>query len=527
MQLDPTKIFDITEQGLIKDPLVQYLLEIIQKQSEEIDELKSEIRLLKGQSDKPTIKPSLIEKPQKGEKKGAGEKRAGSAKREKTKELVIHKVETIEAEGVQNSWIFKGYNDYIVQDLIIQAENTKYRLKKYMTPEGKYITAKLPKELEGTHYGITLQKYILHQHYHCLVTQPLLLEQLEEIGIDISTGELSNILIKDKELFHQEKESLLAKALEISAYIQTDDTGARHNGKNGYCTVICNDLFTYFKSGQSKSRINFLELLRTVQYEDYQINQYAISYMEEQGLPTKYKILLENQQAITFENKKTFEEYLKVLGIDAAYAIRIITEGALIGSIMEHGINKDIAIISDDAGQFDILIHGLCWVHAERNIQKVHCFTEGQKQLLEDILNELWGLYSKLKSYKVENSQNKKKELEKEFDALFTKKTAFLSLDQALEKVNKNKTELLLVLERPEVPLHNNTSERDIREYVKKRKISGSTRSEDGKKCRDTFASLKKTCKKQKVSFWKYLEDRLMKKLKIPLLSEFLILNTS
>jgi hypothetical protein len=524
MQIDHTKIIAITEQGLIKDPLVQYLLETIQKQSQEIDELKSEIRLLKQQSDKPTIKPSLIEKPAKVKKKD-GEKRAGSAKREKTKELVIHNEVIIEAEGVQNNWKFKGYNDFIVQDLIIRVENTKYRLKKYMGPDGKYVAAKLPKELEGSHFGITLQKFILHQHYHCLVTQPLLLEQLEEIGVDISTGELSNILIKDKELFHQEKESLLVKALEISPYVQTDDTGSRHNGKNGYCTVICNDLFTYFKSGQSKSRINFLELLRTAQYEDYQINQYAIRYMEEQGLPEKYKISLKNRQAITFENKTAFEEYLKEHGIDAAYAIRIITEGALIGSIMEHGINKDIAIISDDAGQFKILIHGLCWVHSERNIQKVHCFTEEQKELLEEILKELWNLYAKLKSYKIENSQTKKEELEEEFNMLFTKKTGFLSLDQALEKANKNKTELLLVLERPEVPLHNNTSERDIREYVKKRKISGSTRSEDGKKCRDTFASLKKTCKKQKVSFWKYLEDRLMKTLKIPILSELLMLN--
>ena len=64
------------------------------------------------------------------------------------------------------------------------------------------------------------------------------------------------------------------------------------------------------------------------------------------------------------------------------------------------------------------------------------------------------------------------------------------------EKYHQEKAELLKVLEKPELPLHNNASEQDIREFVKKRKISGSTRSEEGRRCRDTFASLKKTVTK-------------------------------
>jgi hypothetical protein len=75
--------------------------------------------------------------------------------------------------------------------------------------------------------------------------------------------------------------------------------------------------------------------------------------------------------------------------------------------------------------------------------------------------------------------------------------------------MHRNKAELLMVLERPELPLHNNLSETDIREYVKRRKISGGTRSELGRQCRDTFASLKKTARKLGVSFWDYLKDRI------------------
>jgi len=76
----------------------------------------------------------------------------------------------------------------------------------------------------------------------------------------------------------------------------------------------------------------------------------------------------------------------------------------------------------------------------------------------------------------------------------------------------KNKDELLRVLDKPWIPLHNNLSERDIRDYVKKRKTSGGTRTDKGRKARDTFASLKKNCRKHNVSFWKYLEDRLLNK---------------
>jgi hypothetical protein len=82
-------------------------------------------------------------------------------------------------------------------------------------------------------------------------------------------------------------------------------------------------------------------------------------------------------------------------------------------------------------------------------------------------------------------------------------------LNLALKRIYNNKSELLLVLDRPDIPLHNNGAENAIREYVKKRKISGSTRSEIGRQCRDTFTSLKKTCRKLGVSFWRYLKDRI------------------
>jgi hypothetical protein len=113
-----------------------------------------------------------------------------------------------------------------------------------------------------------------------------------------------------------------------------------------------------------------------------------------------------------------------------------------------------------------------------------------------------------MKAYKQKPDREKRSELGRRFDRIFTMRTCYERLNQTLQRTHKNKAELLLVLERPDIPLHNNSSESDIPEYVKKRKISGSTRSDSGRRCRDTFTSLKKTCRKLGVGFWEYLNDR-------------------
>jgi len=104
---------------------------------------------------------------------------------------------------------------------------------------------------------------VLHQYYPAHVTQPLLLEQLHDWGVEISAGQLNHLLTEAHERFHEEKAELKAVGLAVSRYFQADDTGARHQGQNGYCTYIGNDLFAWFASTEPKSRVNFLELLQT------------------------------------------------------------------------------------------------------------------------------------------------------------------------------------------------------------------------------------------------------------------------
>ncbi|GBC60876.1 hypothetical protein DENIS_1835 [Desulfonema ishimotonii] len=167
-----------------------------------------------------------------------------------------------------------------------------------------------------------------------------------------------------------------------------------------------------------------------------------------------------------------------------------------------------MVILSDDAGQFNVFLHALCRIHAERTINRLSGFDDERRRALEKKQTEIWEFYSELKQYKESPHADKKGRLNVRSDEIFTEKTCFASLNKAPEHIYRNKDELLLVLERPEIPLHNNASERDIREFVKKRKISGSTRSSPGRRARDTFASLKKTCRKLAISFWEYLKAR-------------------
>lgn len=496
---------------LLNHPFVQQLMLIIERQAKEIEELKAEIRILKEHPGKPRIKPSSLENPHNTSSKGSNES-GGQHKEKRVKKanLPIDRTEKIKAADVPTGSVFKGYKKVIIQDIIIKRENILYLLETWRTPDGKYIYGQLPGPLQGTDFGTTLKSFILYQHYQCHVTQPLIHEQLKGFGIDISTGEISRILTENKEEFHQESAEILSMALQEFPYIQTDDTGARHKGKNGYCTVICNDFFSYFKSTESKSRINFITLLRG-KYSDYHIDKIALEYMTQQKLPAKYMERLLSSDKSIFPTQLAFETHLQQLDIHAEYVVRIITEGALIGSIFAHGINKGLSIVSDDAGQFNILTHGLCWVHAERNLQKVHCYTDVQQKKLEQVLADFWQLYQDTKEYKKNPSEAKAKQIESGFDAISQVKSDWVALNQALQKLTSNKEELLLVLKRPEIPLHNNTSERDIREYVKRRKISGSTRSEMGRLCRDTFTSLKKTRRKLEISFWEFLNDRISK----------------
>jgi hypothetical protein len=184
-----------------RTPLVEALLAIIrelldrnQQLEETVLQLRDEIAVLKGQKPRPKIKPSSLESAtppsqQEGSKKEKPDKR-GSEKRSKNAELTIHRRVPLHIDDLPPGAVFKGYEDYIVQELVIESRNILYLRARYQLPDGSSVLAPLPADvIPGSHYGPTLMSYILHQ-YHNGLTQPLLLEQLHDFGIDISAGHL-------------------------------------------------------------------------------------------------------------------------------------------------------------------------------------------------------------------------------------------------------------------------------------------------------------------------------------------------
>jgi len=530
LELNITKI---SKTDLLEHPYVQELHNVVHKLHSDIEALRIELRKLKKMPKKPVIKASKLdeeppeekdENPDSDTSEGKS-KRPGSQKRSKTKKLIIHKEEIVKANSSDSHWRFQGYSDYIVQGIKIESYNICYKRESWKTPEGKYILAALPQELQGTHFSPELRSFILYQYNQCLVTQPLLLEQLREYGVDISSGQLSNILTERIDNFHKEVDEILLTGLELFLEIRTDDTSAPHKNKRAYCNCINTDYFTYFKSSDFKNRINFLEIL-SGGTPVYILDQAALSYLQEIGLSKKYFSLFEFSDNTSFSDKETWNNYLKDKEIvldNKAHVYKKITEAALISGLISTGFNTDIVIHSDDAGQFKLFVNSLCWKHAERPLLKLICYTNYQREILNKKLSDFWRLYRDLKLYKLNQEIFKKEDLIERFDKICVPVTeGFEHLNPVLKKLASKKEELMLVIERPYTSLENNPSERDIREFAKRRKVNGPTKSEAGRKARDTFASLKKTCRKLEISFWEYLQDRVSEKNNIPNIAEII-----
>jgi Transposase IS66 family len=500
-----------------KTPLVLILLRIIQDQGEQIALLKDEVAKLKGQKPRPKLPKSNTANDAKHKPKGSGNaSQCARSRKSRRKEQRV-----IEPANLPGGSIFKGYEDYNVQDLQFESIEIQFRLAVYLGPDGSRIRGELPPEYRQGHFSAELIAYCISQYHQCHVTEPLLLEQLYEMGIDMSAAQLSNILIQNKARFHEEKQEVLKAGVSFSDFLNADDTGARHDGKNGYCTAIGSPLFSYFQSTNSKSRMNFLKVLQGNQ-ELYSMTEEALNYAFDHGIREKTLEILEKNKNKQFLNAEAWEAFLKGRMVLSKTDCKIATEAALLGGAFENGLNPNLITISDGAGQFALFIHGLCWVHEERHYRKLIPVSKTEEFEIEAIRSDIWDFYERLKIYKKSPTVPEQTELSKQFDKIFGRKYESQTLNSLLARTRSRKEGLLLVLKHPFLPLHNNDCERDIREYVKRRKVSGSTRSEEGRQARDTFTSLKKTCKKLRIAFWDYLRDRLTNENKIPRLSDLI-----
>jgi hypothetical protein len=489
-------------------PLVLALLEIIRRQDAEIKSLRDEIHKLKGNTQRPKIEPSRLLKPLPKSRKSQG-KRPGSEKRHKTQELPIHQDVPLVIEGLPAGTRIEGYRDFVVQDLNVAAHNTRYRRTVYRLPDSSLQMAALPSDVQG-HFGVGLKQFVLYQVHQTHVSQARLLEQLREYGIDISAGQVNEILLAGHDALHAEKDALLPTAREVSGVLHADDTSARHRGQNAVCTHLGNELFASFHTSDSKSRLNFLRLLCQPE-ERYTLNEEMRLSLELLGAPQKLQQRIEALAEGTFAGREAFSKQLDRWRITKEAHRSLVCEAALFGTLLTERWHDGLGLVSDDAPQFKLFgfVHGLCWVHAERKVSRLIPLTAKHQQAVEKVRDQIWKFYKRLQDYRAAPTAGKRTRLTEQFGRLVQQRTGYPALNEALALLDAKRAGLLAVLEHPHLPLHNNLSENDIREYARLRKVSGGTRSDLGRRCRDTFLSLKKTCRKLGISFWQFLKDRL------------------
>jgi hypothetical protein len=506
--MSPPADLDGLSQAELKS-LVLKLLEEVAELQRTVAAQRDEIARLKGGPGRPNIKPSGMDQATEPKPLSAGSepRRRGSTR----SKLSIHEERIVEVAARPQGSQFKGYTDFVVQDLVIRPHVVKFRCERWQMPDGSTLTAPLPAGISG-HFGPELRRFVLAQYHQGQVTVSRLLVQLRGFGIFISKRQLVRLLIAGQDGFLAESRAVLRAGLASAAWITVDDTGARHKAANGFCTQIGNAHFTWFGTTVSKSRLNFLAVLRAG-HGDYIINAEALAYMRHRSLASPVIARLAEHPARFFADQSAWSAHLDRLDISTLKVtpdpIMVATEGALWGSVKAHGFLPNTVIVSDDAGQFNVGQHGLCWVHAERLIHKLDTFTDQQRDAQSKTRELIWRFYRDLKAYRLHPTKRRKAALRARFDRIFTRRTGFVTLDRLLARLHANKRELLMVLERPEIPLHTNSSENDIRCQVTKRKISGGTRSDTGRDCRDAFLGLSKTCAKLGIAFWDYLGSRL------------------
>lgn len=552
LQAETNAIYQVTaqmESGEAQD-IVKKLFNLIERLARdkssleaELQQLRDEVNRLKGEQGKPDIKPnknnnkdddiSSEDERKKAEAEAQKEinndaENTGSNEKKRRRKPKLPRVKIdqtlkcpLDKSGLPDDLVSKGYEDVVIQDIIIKTNNINYRREIFYSPsENKYYRAKLPEGVQGQgEFGIGIRSLIPMLKMMGVTEKPIV-EFFENIGIVISPTYVSQQWTGGYDWAHQEKSELYRSGILNSDYGQIDDTGARVNGDNHYCQVVCNDLFTAYFTTKNKDRLSVLDVLTDYAPRHYLYNQQAQSLLDEFKLADKARVKVDAQiPADRVMDDKQLKAHLATLNTLGVRQATHVTEACAIAYYQQQTEFPVIeTLLADDAPQFKLLTKhlGLCWVHDGRHYKKLRPVLEIHQQTLADFLGYYWEYYKELLKYQKNPCPDKKAGLLTRFDELFATITDYEDLNDRIAKTRAKKTKLLRVLELPQLPLHNNAAELGARKQARARDISFQTRNEKGTKIKDSFMSLAETAKKLGVSFYDYVHDRVSGEFKMP-----------
>ncbi|MEE4255260.1 MAG: transposase [Desulfuromusa sp.] len=519
--------FDNIDLNAIQDEnareLIRQLLNLVEKLSADLRDaqvenqrLRDEVNRLKGEQGKPKIKGNTP-KPPPTNHSSENERRQSRHRHKKSKkaEIQIDREQVVEVDAtiLPKDARFKGYEDVVVQDILLRTDNILFHKQKYYSASTrKTYLAELPRGYEGQ-YGPGIKALTLVFYYGIGTSEPKILEFFENVGINISAGGISNLLIKKQEAFHAEKDAVYEAGLQSSPWQQTDDTLTRVDGQNQHCHIVCNPVYTSYHTRARKNRLSVLDVLCNGRKHPFRMNEEAIGYLS--SIPwskTAWQIIQSWKSEQDWEETAFVERLEEGLpGLSEQQRKTLIDAAAVAAYHAQKDYPVIQALVCDDAPQFNWLGKEmmLCWVHDGRHYKKLMPVIALHRELLDDFLKQFWEYYRQLLAYRQQPTGEEHLRLETEFDELFSRHTGYDALDQRIAKTIAKKDNLLLVLKHPELPLHNNASELGVRQRVRKRDVSFGPRTEDGIRAWDTFATLAETAKKLEVSFFHYLNDRI------------------
>ena len=511
--------------------LIGRLLNLVEKLSAdlrdaqaEIQRLRDEVNRLKGEQGKPKIKGNTS-KAGGGDHSSEKERRTPRQRHKGSKnaDIRIDREQTLEVNRslLPEDAEYKGCEDVVVQDIKLETDNVLFHKEKYYakSTQQSYL-AEMPRGYSGQ-FGPGLQAVVLTFYYGMGASEPKILEFLENVGIRISKGEISNWLTLERESFHTEKDAVYEAGLASSPYQHTDDTLTRVNGQNQHCHVVCNPVYTAYHTKPNKDRLSVLDVLRNGRKRIFRVNAEALGYLENQ---LKWsKVIWGRLQSWVSEQDLDEATFLKRLddqlpGLGKQHRKLLMDAAAIAAYHAETGYTVVRTLICDDAPQFNWLARMMmqCWVHEGRHYKKLSPVVALHREALDAFLKRFWAYYHQLLAYRQEPSADERQRLEGEFDRLFTANTGYEELDKRIAKTKAKKESLLLVLEYPELPLHNNPAELGVRQRVRKRDVSFGPRTQAGVRAWDTFATLAATAKKLGISFYDYIYDRISGANRIP-----------